>query len=107
MSSFRVHPFSANERCVSVSTVNLAGYHREETEFLTGKIYFLQILPIADLSPLFFCLVALSIAAPFDSIYLGLHNYNCALACIAIGGMFYALTWQTHLLALACGMYLI
>uniref|UniRef100_G3USI5 Solute carrier family 14 member 1 (Kidd blood group) n=1 Tax=Meleagris gallopavo TaxID=9103 RepID=G3USI5_MELGA len=50
---------------------------------------------------------ALSIATPFDSIYLGLHNYNCALACIAIGGMFYALTWQTHLLALACGMYLI
>uniref|UniRef100_A0A8B9G9R0 Urea transporter n=1 Tax=Amazona collaria TaxID=241587 RepID=A0A8B9G9R0_9PSIT len=50
---------------------------------------------------------ALSIASPFDSIYLGLHNYNCALACIAIGGMFYALTWQTHLLSLACGMYLV
>uniref|UniRef100_A0A8C3UTK1 Urea transporter n=1 Tax=Catharus ustulatus TaxID=91951 RepID=A0A8C3UTK1_CATUS len=49
---------------------------------------------------------ALSIASPFDSIYLGLHNYNCALACIAIGGMFYALTWQTHLLSLACGEYL-
>uniref|UniRef100_A0A663NCA8 Urea transporter n=1 Tax=Athene cunicularia TaxID=194338 RepID=A0A663NCA8_ATHCN len=48
---------------------------------------------------------ALSIASPFDSIYLGLHNYNCALACTAIGGMFYALTWQTHLLSLACGMY--
>uniref|UniRef100_A0A8C3NC21 Urea transporter n=1 Tax=Geospiza parvula TaxID=87175 RepID=A0A8C3NC21_GEOPR len=50
---------------------------------------------------------ALSIASPFDSIYLGLHNYNCALACIAIGGMFYALTWQTHLLSLACGEYLL
>ncbi|XP_031413079.1 urea transporter 2 [Meleagris gallopavo] len=50
---------------------------------------------------------ALSIATPFDSIYLGLHNYNCALACIAIGGMFYALTWQTHLLALACDKPLI
>ncbi|KFQ70743.1 Urea transporter 2, partial [Phaethon lepturus] len=48
---------------------------------------------------------ALSIASPFDSIYLGLHNYNCALACIAIGGMFYALTWQTHLLALACALF--
>lgn len=53
------------------------------------------------------CLAALSIASPFDSIYLGLHNYNCALACIAIGGMFYALTWQTHLLSLACGEYLL
>ncbi|KFV76446.1 Urea transporter 2, partial [Struthio camelus australis] len=50
-------------------------------------------------------LAALSIATPFDSIYLGLHNYNCALACIAIGGMFYALTWQTHLLALACALF--
>ncbi|OXB77177.1 UNVERIFIED_CONTAM: hypothetical protein H355_014748 [Colinus virginianus] len=50
-------------------------------------------------------LAALSIATPFDSIYLGLHNYNCALACIAIGGMFYALTWQTHLLALACASF--
>ncbi|NWH62009.1 UT2 protein, partial [Geococcyx californianus] len=48
---------------------------------------------------------ALSIAKPFDSIYLGLHNYNCALACIAIGGMFYALTWQTHLLSLACALF--
>ncbi|KAM9250436.1 urea transporter 2-like [Cariama cristata] len=48
---------------------------------------------------------ALSIASPFDSIYLGLHNYNCALACIATGGMFYALTWQTHLLSLACALF--
>ncbi|KFO98040.1 Urea transporter 2, partial [Calypte anna] len=48
---------------------------------------------------------ALSLASPFDSIYLGLHNYNCVLACIAIGGMFYALTWQTHLLALACALF--
>ncbi|NWS73833.1 UT2 protein, partial [Crotophaga sulcirostris] len=48
---------------------------------------------------------ALSIATPFDSIYLGLHNYNCALACIAVGGMFYALTWQTHLLSLACALF--
>ncbi|XP_017675238.1 PREDICTED: urea transporter 2-like isoform X1 [Lepidothrix coronata] len=50
-------------------------------------------------------IAALSIASPFDSIYLGLHNYNCALACIAVGGMFYALTWQTHLLSLACALF--
>ncbi|NXP69536.1 UT2 protein, partial [Ramphastos sulfuratus] len=48
---------------------------------------------------------ALSIATPFDRIYAGLHNYNCALACVAIGGMFYALTWQTHLLSLACALF--
>jgi len=96
-----VHPFSANEFRARVNTVHLAGHHREKTEFPASEGYF----PSLTSAP-FFCLVALSIATPFDSIYLGLHNYNCALACIAIGGMFYALTWQTHLLALACGMYL-
>jgi solute carrier family 14 (urea transporter) len=48
-------------------------------------------------------LVALTVATPFETIYLGLWSYNCVLSCIAIGGMFYALTWQTHLLALVCG----
>lgn len=60
-----------------------------------------------DLTAFALCFAALSIATPFDSVYAGLHNYNCALACVAIGGMFYALTWQTHLLSLACGMYLL
>ena len=46
----------------------------------------------------------LALAAPFDNIYSGLWGYNCVLACIAIGGMFYALTWQIHLLAVVCGM---
>uniref|UniRef100_A0A673M5S6 Urea transporter 2-like n=1 Tax=Sinocyclocheilus rhinocerous TaxID=307959 RepID=A0A673M5S6_9TELE len=41
----------------------------------------------------------LALAAPFQNIYFGLWGYNCVLACIAIGGMFYTLTWQTHLLA--------
>ncbi|KAM8793565.1 urea transporter 2-like [Eudromia elegans] len=50
-------------------------------------------------------LAALTLATPFESIYLGVHNYNCALACAAIGGMFYALTWQAHLLALACALF--
>ncbi|XP_041755961.1 urea transporter 2 isoform X2 [Coregonus clupeaformis] len=36
----------------------------------------------------------LALAAPFEAIYFGLWGYNCVLACIAIGGMFYALTWQ-------------
>lgn len=45
----------------------------------------------------------LALAAPFGDIYFGLWGYNCVLACIAIGGMFYALTWQVHLLAITCG----
>ncbi|KAG7280927.1 hypothetical protein CRUP_009214 [Coryphaenoides rupestris] len=47
----------------------------------------------------------LALAAPFENIYFGLWGYNCVLACIAIGGMFYALTWQVHLLAITCAFY--
>ncbi|KAI4901679.1 hypothetical protein NFI96_029217 [Prochilodus magdalenae] len=47
----------------------------------------------------------LALAAPFENIYFGLWGYNCVLACIAIGGMFYALTWQAHLLAVACAFF--
>nr|XP_006626841.2 PREDICTED: urea transporter 2-like [Lepisosteus oculatus] len=47
----------------------------------------------------------LALASPFQNIYNGLWGYNCVLACIAIGGMFYALTWQTHLLAIACAFF--
>ncbi|NWT48537.1 UT2 protein, partial [Chroicocephalus maculipennis] len=50
-------------------------------------------------------LAALSLATPFSKIYSGLWGYNSSLSCIAIGGMFYAFTWQTHLLAIACGTY--
>ncbi|KAF7687339.1 hypothetical protein HF521_014567 [Silurus meridionalis] len=47
----------------------------------------------------------LALAAPFQSIYLGLWGYNCALACIAIGGIYYALTWQVHLLSIVCAFF--
>ncbi|XP_055993949.1 urea transporter 2 [Sorex fumeus] len=50
-------------------------------------------------------LAALTVATPFEKIYLGLWSYNCVLSCIAVGGMFYALTWQTHLLALVCALF--
>uniref|UniRef100_A0A8C5DCL5 Urea transporter n=1 Tax=Gouania willdenowi TaxID=441366 RepID=A0A8C5DCL5_GOUWI len=47
----------------------------------------------------------LALAAPFGDIYFGLWGYNCVLACIAVGGMFYALTWQVHLLAIVCAFF--
>ncbi|XP_078406670.1 urea transporter 2-like isoform X3 [Cetorhinus maximus] len=50
-------------------------------------------------------LAGLSLASPFQKIYDGLWSYNCVLACIAVGGMFYALTWQTHLLAIMCAIF--
>ncbi|XP_069482994.1 urea transporter 1 isoform X2 [Ambystoma mexicanum] len=49
-------------------------------------------------------LAGLSLAAPFKNIYFGLWGYNSVLACIAVGGMFYALTWQVHLLAILCAL---
>ncbi|XP_035166445.1 urea transporter 2-like isoform X2 [Oxyura jamaicensis] len=50
-------------------------------------------------------LAALSLATPFSKVYSGLWSYNSSLSCIAIGGMFYAFTWQTHLLAIACALF--
>ncbi|XP_023063394.1 urea transporter 1 isoform X2 [Piliocolobus tephrosceles] len=47
----------------------------------------------------------LSLSAPFEDIYSGLWGFNSSLACIAMGGMFVALTWQTHLLALGCALF--
>uniref|UniRef100_A0A8C3UQ99 Urea transporter n=2 Tax=Catharus ustulatus TaxID=91951 RepID=A0A8C3UQ99_CATUS len=50
-------------------------------------------------------LAGLSLATPFNQIYLGLWGYNSSLSCAAIGGMFLALTWQSHLLAMACALF--
>ncbi|KAM5305827.1 urea transporter 2 isoform 2-T3 [Glossophaga mutica] len=50
-------------------------------------------------------LAALTLATPLDSIYFGLCSFNSTLACIAIGGMFYVITWQTHLLAIFCALF--
>ncbi|XP_078075686.1 urea transporter 2-like isoform X2 [Mustelus asterias] len=50
-------------------------------------------------------LAGLSLASPFQKIYEGLWGYNCVLACSAVGGMFYVLTWQTHLLAIICSFF--
>uniref|UniRef100_A0A8C4E9P6 Urea transporter n=1 Tax=Dicentrarchus labrax TaxID=13489 RepID=A0A8C4E9P6_DICLA len=47
----------------------------------------------------------LALAAPHKDIYSGLWGYNSALSCIAVGGVFYVITWQTHLLALICAFF--
>uniref|UniRef100_UPI00398E828C urea transporter 2-like isoform X2 n=1 Tax=Pristiophorus japonicus TaxID=55135 RepID=UPI00398E828C len=50
-------------------------------------------------------LAGLSLASPFQKIYNGVWSYNSVLGCIAVGGMYYALTWQTHLLAIMCAIF--
>ncbi|XP_068931499.1 urea transporter 1 isoform X2 [Petaurus breviceps papuanus] len=47
-------------------------------------------------------IAGMTLSVSFENIYAGLWGYNSSLACIAIGGFFMALTWQTHLLSLAC-----
>lgn len=49
------------------------------------------------------CAAGFALAAPHRDIYSGLWGYNSALSCIAVGGVFYVLTWETHILALMCG----
>ncbi|XP_006973922.1 urea transporter 1 isoform X1 [Peromyscus maniculatus bairdii] len=78
----------------------------------TGGIFLCAILlssPLmclhAAIGSLLGVAAGLSLAAPFEDIYAGLWGFNSSLACIAIGGMFMALTWQTHLLALACALF--
>ncbi|XP_037661450.1 urea transporter 1 isoform X2 [Choloepus didactylus] len=78
----------------------------------TGGIFLCAILlssPIMCLHAAIGSLVGiaagLSLSAPFEDIYSGLWGFNSSLACIAVGGMFMALTWQTHLLALACALF--
>lgn len=78
----------------------------------TGGIFLCAILlssPLmclhAAIGSLLGVIAGLSLAAPFKDIYVGLWGFNSSLACIAIGGMFMALTWQTHLLALACALF--
>ncbi|XP_064164533.1 urea transporter 2-like isoform X1 [Anguilla rostrata] len=79
---------------------------------LTGGIFIVSLFissPItclhATIGSTVGMVAGLALAAPFEDIYFGLWGYNCVLACIAIGGMFYALTWQTHLLAIFCAFF--
>ncbi|XP_042530954.1 urea transporter 1 isoform X1 [Dipodomys spectabilis] len=78
----------------------------------TGSIFLCAILlssPLmclhAAIGSLLGVVAGLSLASPFENIYSGLWGFNSSLACIAIGGMFVALTWQAHLLALACALF--
>ncbi|KAM4841004.1 urea transporter 1 isoform 3-T3 [Thomomys bottae] len=78
----------------------------------TGAIFLCAILlssPLmclhAAIGSLLGVVAGLSLASPFENIYAGLWGLNSCLACIAMGGMFVALTWQAHLLALACALF--
>nr|XP_027791449.1 urea transporter 1 [Marmota flaviventris] len=74
--------------------------------FLCGLLLSSPLMCLhAAIGSLLGIVAGLSLSAPFKDIYFGLWGYNSSLACIAIGGMFIALTWQAHLLALACALF--
>lgn len=47
-------------------------------------------------------LVALSVGADGSAVYHGLWGYNSVLCAVAVGGVFYVLTWRSALVAVAC-----
>ncbi|XP_069780341.1 urea transporter 2-like [Narcine bancroftii] len=69
--------------------------------FISSPIIFLHAVVGSSMG----ALAGLSLASPIQKIYNGLWSYNSVLACIAVGGMFYALTWQSHLLAITCSIF--
>uniref|UniRef100_A0A3Q3ME09 Urea transporter n=1 Tax=Mastacembelus armatus TaxID=205130 RepID=A0A3Q3ME09_9TELE len=72
----------------------------------TGGLILLALLlcsPVICFHAMLGSAAGLALAAPHKDIYSGLWGYNSALSCIAVGGVFYVITWQTHLLALICG----
>uniref|UniRef100_UPI00358E19FD LOW QUALITY PROTEIN: urea transporter 2-like n=1 Tax=Myxine glutinosa TaxID=7769 RepID=UPI00358E19FD len=69
--------------------------------FISSPINFLHAV-IGSASGI---LAGLSLGSPLKKIHKGIWGYNAVIGCAAIGGVFYALTWQTHLLSIACAFF--
>jgi urea transporter len=83
-----------------------------QNNFVTGIIFVLAILVNSRISALFAVLgsiVGLATAlvllgADGYAVYIGLYGFNGVLCAIAIGGVFYMLTWQSAIYALVCAL---
>lgn len=78
---------------------------------LTGALFLLGILANSRFSALFAALgsaigilVALALGGNGVWIYHGLYGFNPVLCAIAVGGLFYVLTWRSALYALLCAV---
>jgi urea transporter len=58
----------------------------------------------ALIGSIFGMLTAFAVGADGNAIYHGLWGFNSFDACLAIGGVFYVLTWRSGLLAVACAI---
>jgi urea transporter len=83
-----------------------------EDNLLTGLIFLIAILVNSRISALFAVLgsavallTALALGGDGFSIYHGLYGFNAVLCAIALGGLFYVLTWKSAIYALLAAMF--
>src|SRR5215203_1377492 len=83
-----------------------------EDNLLTGLIFLIAILVNSRISALFAVLgsavallTALALGGDGFSIYHGLFGFNAVLCAIALGGLFYVLTWKSVIYALLAAMF--
>lgn len=79
---------------------------------LTGAVFLLGILANSRFSALFAAagsfiglLVAMALGANGVSVYHGLYGFNPVLSAIAVGGLFFVLTWRSALYAMFCAIF--
>jgi urea transporter len=83
-----------------------------QDNLITGIIFLIAILVNSRISALFAALGSLVglLSARFlfgvdgSLVYHGLYGYNAVLSAIAIGGVFYVITWESGVCALICAL---
>ena len=83
-----------------------------EDNLLTGVIFLIAILVNSRISALFAVLgsavallTALALGGDGFSIYHGLYGFNAVLCAIALGGLFFVLTWKSAIYALLAAVF--
>ena len=83
-----------------------------EDNLLTGVIFLVAILVNSRISALFAVLgsavallTALALGANGFAIYHGLYGFNAVLCAIALGGLFFVLTWKSAIYALLAAVF--
>jgi urea transporter len=83
-----------------------------QDNLLTGVIFLIAVLVNSRISALFAVLgstvallTALALGADGFAIYHGLYGFNAVLCAIAIGGLFYVLTWKSAVYALLAAVF--
>jgi urea transporter len=83
-----------------------------QDNLLTGVIFLVAILVNSRISAAFAAvgsavalLTALALGSDGFSVYHGLYGFNAVLCAIALGGLFFVLTWKSAIYALLAAMF--